>query len=121
MSFEIYKVIHLLGVFMVLVPLGAIVIHMANGGTRNHPSRRLLGMTHSVGLLLSLIGGFGLLARLGTINGLPGWIYAKLGIWLFFGGMTALVYKKGDKATAWWTLIFVLGATAAYLARYKPF
>lgn len=119
MSSEIYKIMHLVGVFMVLVPLGAMIIHVANGGEKDHPSRKLLGSTHGVGLVLSLVGGFGLLARLDA--GFPGWAVAKLGIWLYFAAMSALVYKKRDKTTLLWIALFLLAGIAAYLARYKPF
>lgn len=121
MSYSVYKVIHLIGVFMVLISIGAAIIHMANGGEKQHPSKKFLGMTHGIGLLISLVGGFGLAARLGLVTGLPGWIYAKLAIWLFFGGITAVIYKKPQLSKLLWFVLIAVAGLAAYLAQYKPF
>lgn len=113
---------HLTGVFMVVMSLGGLTMHVINGGGRAHPFRRMAGITHGIGLLVSLVGGFGLLARLGIGHGgLPGWVIAKLGIWLVLGGISTLVFRKPEWARAVWFLIFVLAGCAAYIAQYKPF
>jgi len=113
---------HLTGVLMVILSLGGITMHIINGGDKNHSWKKSAAITHGVGLLLSLVGGFGLLARLGIVQGgLPGWVYAKLAIWLVFGGLTAVLYKKKVWAKKIWHFIFILAGFAAYLAGYKPF
>ena len=56
MSLAAYKVLHLLGAFLVLAALGAALA----GG-----SRKGSGIAHGIGLLLLLVAGFGALARLG--------------------------------------------------------
>ena len=121
-SYSVYKVVHLVGVMMVFLALGAVVMHVINGGTKAHSFKRSLAITHGVGLLLSLVGGFGLLARLGIVQGgLPGWVIAKLVIWTLFGAVLGLIYKLKSAAKPIWILTLVLGATAAYLAGSKPF
>lgn len=121
-SYSIYKVMHLTGVFMVIMSLGGVTIHVLNGGTRAYPWRKVVGITHGIGMLLSLVGGFGLLARLGIVHGgLPGWVLAKLGIWLILGGLIGVLMRKPKTASSIWFLIFILGGFAAYLANYKPF
>ena len=77
--------------------------------------------THGTGLLISLVGGFGLLARLGLTGGLPGWVYLKLAIWLGLGMSPILLYKRPQTAKAVWFILIVLFISAAYTARYKPF
>ena len=85
-SYSIYKIVHLLGVMMVFLSLGGVIMHAINGGEKEHSWRKPVAITHGIGLLLALVGGFGLLARLGVMHGtLPGWVLAKLGIWFVFG------------------------------------
>ena len=119
MSYSVYKVVHLIGIFMVLISLGGITLHVLNGGTKDFVGRKLAGATHGIGLLISLVGGFGLLARIGT--GMQPWVFAKLGIWLIFGGMTALIYRKPALAKPIWGGIILLGGLAVFLVQYKPF
>lgn len=121
MSYEFYKVLHLLGIFMVIITLGGMIIHVANGGTRDFPLRKRIGMVHGIGLLFALIGGFGLLARLGLTNGLPAWALVKLGVWFALGGLPALVYRKASLAKLFMPTVVLLSAFAAWLAIYKPF
>ena len=104
---------------MVLISVAALTLHVMNGGTKDFAHRKLIGMTHGIGLLISFVAGFGLIARLQT--GFTTWIYAKLFIWLVFGGLTALIYKKPGAARIIWFVIILLAAFATFLARYKPF
>jgi hypothetical protein len=120
--YSVYKVIHLVGIMMVYLALGGAVTHALNGGERADGWRKTLAMTHGVGLVFALIGGFGLLARLGLSgNGLPGWIYMKLVIWMIFGGATAFLLRKPALGRIVWAVAIALGALAAYLAGSKPF
>ena len=121
-SYPVYKVVHLLGIFMVLLSLGGTLLWFGTGGSRNHSWRRFMAITHGAGLLLALVGGFGLLARLGTVHGgLPGWVWAKLGIWTVLGGALALVSRLPRLAQLLWWLTLALGGSAAWLAGSKPF
>lgn len=121
-SYSVYKVVHLVGVLMVFLSLGGVATNAINGGQKNHSWRKPIAITHGIGLLLSLVGGFGLLARLGIIHGgLPGWALAKLGIWILFAVLIAVVSRRPAWARPIWSVIIVLGATAAYLAGSKPF
>lgn len=121
-SYAVYKIIHLSGVLMVFLSLGGVATSAINGNGKNHAWRKPLAITHGIGLLLSLVGGFGLLARLGIVhNGLPGWVIAKLGIWFFFAAMAGVVVRKPNIAKPIWLLTIFLGAAAAYLAGAKPF
>ena len=119
MSYQTYLVIHFLGIFILLTALAGIAFHMAAGGTREWPLRKFAGMLHGLGLVIALIGGFGLLAKLG-IHSLPGWVLLKLVIWLLLGAAPALIYRKGANTKLWIWVTLVLAATACTLGAFKP-
>ena len=123
-SYPVYKVIHILGNMLLIMALGGLTLHAANGGTREtNRGRKLAAITHGIGMVIILVAGFGLLARIGITHGAgwPGWVWAKLGIWLVLGGIVALIGRKPELARVWWFLVPLLGATAAWLALTKPF
>ena len=117
----VYKNLHLLGVVMVLMALGGVILHHILGGARAHAWRKPLAITHGVGLLLVLLGGFGMLARLGIHWPWPGWIIGKIIIWLVFGALGAVVARNTALARPLWWVTILLGGLAAYLAGSKPF
>lgn len=121
--YHVYKVLHLTSVFMVIMSLGAMTLHAANGGGKQHPFRKLIVYTHGIGLLLALIAGFGLLARLGFAHNAwpPGWAMMKICIWFIFGALSGVLVRKPKFAKQMWFCIIVLFAGAAYFANYKPF
>lgn len=123
MPYAAYKWLHLIGVFLLLLALGSVATHAMNGGTReSNAARRLSSISHGVGLLLVLVAGFGLLARLHIMGaGLPGWVWAKIGVWVVLGGMLVLPYRMPRHAGALWGVTLLLAAVAAWLAIYKPF
>jgi hypothetical protein len=115
MSYEIYKIIHLLGLTLVVLSLGGIAMHSINGGTKGtNVFKKGAMITHGVGLLLLLVAGFGMLARLG-IHSFPLWVVAKLVIWLLLGAAAVVAYKRG-LARAVWVVVPLLVVTAAALA-----
>ena len=116
MSYEFYKTLHIVGIMLVFMSLGATVLHAANGGTREqNPSRKLVAALHGIGLLVIVVAGFGMLARNGGMNaGLPGYIHPKLLIWLLLGAAPVLIARKPGLAKAMWLIIPLLGATAAF-------
>jgi hypothetical protein len=118
-----YKLIHLFGIFLTVASLGGAAIHAANAGTRQASlTRGLVSAGHGIGLFLVLLGGFGMLARLELVSsGLPGWIWAKLVIWLILGGLVVLAYRRPQFARAVFLAVPTLGLLAALLALTKPF
>lgn len=123
MPYAVYKLIHFAGIFLVLIALATMAMHALRGGTRAaDPYRRALAVTHGAGVFLILLGGFGMLARLGIVQaGLPGWIYAKLAIWLGIAGAIALVHRGRGAARLTLLAAPVLATLAAAIALYKPF
>ncbi|WP_413289185.1 hypothetical protein [Bdellovibrio sp. HCB337] len=121
-SYSVYKVMHLTGVLMVFLSLGGVAMNAINTAGASIAWKKPAAITHGIGLLLSLVGGFGLLARLGIVHGgLPGWAIAKLGIWVLFAAMIGVLLRKPNMAKPLWATMIVFGACAAYLAGYKPF
>ncbi len=108
-----------MGVFL---SMGGMAIYMSAGGTKaSFGTRKFVSIVHGIALFMVLVGGFGLLARLGLVQSLPGWVIAKLIIWIIIGGLPTLIYKKPKYAKHIFIAIWVLGAIAATLARLKPF
>jgi hypothetical protein len=123
MSIITYKLMHLLGIFALLVALAGMATHAAAGHSKeDNTSYKSLLAFHGIGALLALTGGFGLLARLGLAEeGLPGWIWAKLLLWVALGGLVALPYRSKSLARPILFLLPLLGFLGALLANYKPF
>jgi hypothetical protein len=107
---------------MTFLSLGGITVNAINGGDKRHPSRKRVAITHGIGLVLALVGGFGLLARIGVSHGsIPGWAIGKLAIWFIFAIMIGVLIRKPNLAKPFWGLTIFLGGIAVYLAGYKPF
>ena len=119
MAYVLLKTLHIGGAFLIIMPLGALALHRLNGGTREQPWRKQVAMTHGIGMLLTVVCGFAMAGQLHV--GMPGWIAAKLLIWLALGAFIALVLRKGEWARALWWLTPLLGMLAAYFAVAKPF
>lgn len=120
MSYEFYKVLHHTGLFMVFLSLGAYLLNAIADGGRQFRGRRLVMITHGLGMLAVFVAGFGLIARLQLSTPWPLWIYLKLGIWILIGLLLLIAMRRSALANILWTLAIVLGAVAAYLARIKP-
>ncbi len=116
MPLDFYKIFHILGVLMTFMALGAAIPGNSSSGPIN---RRTITMNHGIGLVLILIAGFGMLARLGV--GFPTWVIIKIVLWLALGGMIVLVRRMPGKGSTLWYLALIFGALAAYMGIYKPF
>jgi hypothetical protein len=115
MTYQFYKVLHLLGLILAFLSLGGLVVAARSGHAE---SRRLAGITHGIALLLILVSGFGILAKLGL--GFPPWVLVKVLIWIVLGGAIVLIRRRPQSAATWWWLLPLLGTVAAYLGIYKP-
>ncbi|PIS11424.1 MAG: hypothetical protein COT73_04085 [Bdellovibrio sp. CG10_big_fil_rev_8_21_14_0_10_47_8] len=120
-SYEVYKILHIAGIALLCLGLGAVAASFASGSPIK-PAVKMAGFIgHGLGLLLILIGGFGMAARLGLVHGLPEWIYAKLGIWLVLGGVVAVAKRKSQWIVGLFVLFTALVSCAAWIAITKPF
>jgi hypothetical protein len=120
-SYQIYKLLHFSGLAMAFLGLGGIMLHHYSNHDNLKAKAKILAFSlHGVGLLFMLTGGFGMLARLGLVNGLPGWVYAKLALWLLLGAMVGFAKRMKNA----WIVSFMLVSIVVFsatLALYKPF
>lgn len=128
-SYTVYKTVHYLGIFVLVATLAAwlgraaLAAHAPDGREAGPDAwRRRLGVLHGVALFLVLLGGFGMLARLGVDHGelLPGWVWAKLSIWVALGGVVAFRRSSTWAARAL-ILVPLLAWAAGWIALTKPF
>ena len=105
---------------MIFVAYGALLLNGMQDGGKKFAHRRLPNITHGLGLVIALVGGFGLLARIEVVSPWPLWVWLKLSIWIFYGFASPFVRKSPQMAKTLWFVIIGLGMTAAYLAHFKP-
>lgn len=110
MSPQIYHVIHLLGLIGVFIGFGAILAGNTKAGMK----------WHGIGLLISLISGFGMVAKLHIPITSSKWLMVKMALWLVLGFLPVLV-KKGVSPKTVVSIAALVGVTLAYLGYMKPF
>lgn len=121
MPYLVYKILHFLGLFMVLLSLGAIAAHRMQGGTKeNFKNRKFFSMFHGVGLLIAFIAGFGLIAK-GGFSFASGWIYIKMAAWLVLGAYPVIFYKQDPKSKLPFLGVMVTLLIAVLAVEYKVF
>jgi len=123
LPYAFYKLVHILGIALTLVALGGMTVHALNGGLKaDNAARKLLIAMHGVGVFFILLGGFGLLARIGFAHGsgFPLWLWVKLGLWTAFAVVAALPYRRPDAGRALLVAMPLLAMGAAAMAVYKP-
>lgn len=114
MSIVFYRLLHVIALLAMATSLGGLIAG-ASGGYR-----KALVALHGTAMLIVLVAGFGALAKLG-IHGLPGWLIAKLVIWLILGGIVVPIRKQPEKKVQWLAISVVLMGVASWLALVKPF
>jgi len=83
MSYTTYKIIHLIGVAIIAVGTGGLLA----GGN----NRKTFAIFQGIGLLVMLVSGFGILAKLGL--GFPHFAIAKVVLWVVIG-MLPMMFRK---------------------------
>lgn len=120
MSYEIYKLIHLLGLFLLISGLMGVYYTVKSGVAFQGNIKKFSFALHGLGLLLILVSGFGLLARLGMAANMPSWVYIKLTIWIFFAIIISVLKRKSHIGWPLFVLLMAGYLIAAYTAIYKP-
>ena len=129
-SYPVYKLVHIIGIVLAMSALGGAAL-LAMVGAYDTPvaggrsPRRLLASLHGLGAFLILLGGFGMLARLGIVQGgitnFPGWLLVKIAVWVVVAGALFLPRRQPGLARPLLLALPVLGGLAAYMAIFKPF
>lgn len=121
-SYTVYKFIHILGIFLLFAAMGGAAMQIAwRRSSAGTPRRRWVAILHGVALVLLLLGGFGMMARLGIHWPWPGWVTAKFVIWAVVGAAFALIRREKVSGGLLLTGVGVLGVLAAIFALWKPF
>lgn len=123
LPYAFYKLVHVLGIALTLTALGGMTVHALNGGMKaENAARKLLIGMHGFGVFLILLGGFGLLARIGFAHGsgFPLWLWVKLGLWTVFAVAAALPYRMRTATRPMLLVLPLLAMAAAAMAVYKP-
>jgi hypothetical protein len=126
MSLTFYRIVHLLGIFLLFLGLGGRAVLSFQPNPKSSPGHKLVGILHGTGLIIVLVGGFGMLAKLGltgeemSMGGL-GWLMAKILIWVALGASIMIPAKKPELTTPWLIGVTALAVLSAYFALYKPF
>jgi hypothetical protein len=105
---NIYKVIHLAAVIILFGALGASIY------TSSNKDNKLAGILHGISLLLILISGFGLIARIWDSQW-QWWMFIKMAIWLLLGGAYTLGKKRLISENTAFGIVLGLGILAVIL------
>ena len=107
-----------MGVIFLFLSLGG---YLTLSSTNTPVSRKLLALTHGIAVIVILVAGFGLLARLGfsAFQSWPLWVWVKLTIWLILALMVILIRRVPELKISLWFIIPILGVIAAYMAIFK--
>jgi hypothetical protein len=118
-SYLAYKLIHFSGIFILLT---AVATRAASYVTTD-PLRRLLApnLLSWIASAFILVGGFGMLARLGMLQtGPPPWAMVKLGILMAILGLLLVVRRSRDWARYVAIVVPLLAIAAAAIVLFKP-
>ena len=101
MPYEVYKVVHLVGLAVLFAALGGLLF--AARTTDGRPPRSV-SVLHGLGVVLMLVGGFGLLARVGIQWPWPTWVLVKVGLWVVLAAMPWPI-RKLRLGGAWFAVV----------------
>ena len=123
-SYSFYKLVHILGICAVVMGLGgafaASRVSAAQSGDQKPAStRKLIAITHGIGIFLVLLGGFGMLAKLQMHWPWPWWIVVKLLVWIALGAWITVSYRTASKGIAAWLVTLALVAIAGAVVLFK--
>ncbi len=105
-----YLIIHLIGISVLALGVGG----MMAGGEK----RKTFAILQGIGLLVMLVSGFGLLAKLGL--GYPHFAIVKTVLWLLIGALPVIFRKLKTPLPAAILISIILIGIMAYLGVVKP-
>ena len=112
MTYNFYKIAHLIGISVLALGVGG----MMAGGEK----RRTFAMLQGIGLLVMLVTGFGLLAKLKLTPYVPHFAMVKIALWVLIGAMPVLFRKLRTPLPAAILVSIILVGIMAYLGVVKP-
>lgn len=116
-SYELYKILHIITLFLVLVALGAV------GTNAEIAGRKSFKVSLGIVSFLIFVAGMGLIARLGFKHGeaFPAWILTKMIAWALFNILFIILYKVKKIEMKLFVMAMCFGVlfTAVYTAITK--
>lgn len=112
MEASTYKIIHLTGIAALALGIGGM---MGDGG-----KRKAFAILQGVGLLVMLVSGFGLIAKIHPHTAIPHYAIVKLILWLVIGLMPMLLRKMRAPLFVGVLISLTLVAVMAWLGVTKP-
>lgn len=119
MSYAAYKILHFLGLALILLAVGSQLGRADADGSRWRPAAWL----HGIGAVFMLVAGFGLMARVGIRHGNPWpiWLWIKFAVWGVLAFAPFLLRRFDRKAAALSVVAILAVGVAGWSALYKPF
>ena len=111
MSLQFYHFLHLIGLILVFIGIG--------GMLSSEGSKKAM-MWHGFCLFISIVSGFGMLAKLGIMGTMPVWAWIKIGLWLVLGFLPVLAKRRVIATPLVVLIAAITGAALAYLGYFKP-
>ena len=111
MSLQTYHFLHLIGLILVFV---------GYGGLLSSEGAKKAMKWHGIGLVISFISGFAMLAKLGIAWPFPTFVWVKIALWLVLGFLPVLSKRRVLSPQVVVMLAMVVGAVLAYIGYFKP-
>ena len=111
-----YQILHVAGIIMIFMGYGALLARSL-AKSEDASVRKLGSITSGIGLLLVLVAGFGMIAKIGYSYSAP-WLIVKIIIWAALGGIISLINRKPEFAKTLWWIILGLGILATVMVYY---
>lgn len=111
MSPQTYHILHLLGLIFVFIGFGGL---LSSEGAKKAMK------WHGIGLVISLVSGFGMLAKLGMMSAMPKWVWIKIALWLVLGFLPVLAKRRVIAAPVVVLIAALIGVGLACLGYLKP-
>lgn len=121
MTYEFYKVMHIIGLMFLFSGIAVIATLTLTGQLKKGGAKALGFALHGLGLILVLVAGFGMLARLNLMSALPSWVHAKIGLWVLLALAVSLLKRKQSLVYPILILCLAIGGAAGWIAIFKPF
>ena len=111
MSLAFYHLAHLVGLIAVFIGFGCLM-----GNVKSRSAMKW----HGIGLIISLISGFGMLAKLQIFASMPSWVLVKIALWLVLGFLPVLARRGKLSPERTVVLAAILGLVLGGLGYLKP-
>lgn len=120
-QYQFFLWLHILGISLVLLALGASFMMALSNKDQILKYKKIVFVVNGIGLIFTIVSGFGMLMKLALLGNLGSWIWPKIFIWLAMGFLPSISLIL-PKMAVWVTVIcvFLIGFASA-LSFFKPF